>query len=100
MAGRCRPPHSVALSANAVQPSVDTLNRGKIAALSEVRDKGKPGESRRRQATRLRRVQSRFASRAAEPLFPRSRAMRKVIMALAGLTGIIVACKSEIELMP
>jgi hypothetical protein len=33
----------------------------------EVSDKGKPGESRRRKATRLPRNQKRHASRAAEP---------------------------------
>ena len=35
-------------------------------ASTEVGDKGKPGESRRRKATRLKRVLKRYASRAAE----------------------------------
>jgi len=46
-----------------------------IARLDGRRDKGKPGESRRRKATRLRRAM-RHASRAADQLQPRSVDMR------------------------
>jgi hypothetical protein len=46
---------------------------GRIASLFEVCDKGKPGESRRRKATRLKRLHGRHVSRAAESHYPGGR---------------------------
>src|SRR5713101_8678841 len=63
-------------------------------AFSEVCDKGKPGESRRRKATRLKRVVKRQASRAAESHYRGGRMLtRTFILAVTGC-AVIVACGS------
>src|SRR6266481_1037209 len=63
-------------------------------AFSEVCDKGKPGESRRRKATRLKRVFARQASRAAESHYRGGRmSTRTFILAVTGC-AVIVACGS------
>ncbi|MDB4870290.1 MAG: hypothetical protein JWL97_1294 [Gemmatimonadales bacterium] len=66
---------------------------GSLASL-EVCDKGKPGESRRRKATRLKRVLMRHASRAAESHSRGGRVMRAFILAVTGLAIGVTACGS------
>jgi uncharacterized protein YjdB len=62
---------------------------------SEVCDKGKPGESRRRKATRLRRNSTRHASRAAESHYAGgSVSKRSLILAVTGLAVGVTACGS------
>src|SRR5881398_1473935 len=59
----------------------------------EVSDKGKPGESRRRKATRLPRVSARHASRAADSHFRGGRIlMRTLFLAVTGLFIAVTAC--------
>src|SRR5438445_163513 len=63
---------------------------------SEVGDKGKPGESRRRKATRLKRAVGRYASLAADSHYRRGRIpMRALILAVAGLAVSVTACSSN-----
>jgi uncharacterized protein YjdB len=59
-----------------------------------VCDKGKPGESRRRKATRLQRISMRHASRAAESHYTGERFMRAFILAVTGLAISVTACSS------
>src|SRR6266516_318134 len=61
----------------------------------EVGDKGKPGESRRRKATRLTRATARHASRAADSHYRGGRSfMRAFILAVTGLAFGVTACSS------
>src|SRR2546421_12334123 len=63
-------------------------------ASPEVGDKGKPGESRRRKATRLTRATARYASRAADSHYRGGRVMRAFILAVTGLAFGVTACSS------
>jgi uncharacterized protein YjdB len=73
----------------------DGSNRtaGSLAS-TEVCDKGKPGENRRRKATRLQREVTRHASRAAETHYRGGRdLMRTFNLAVTGL-ALVTACSS------
>jgi uncharacterized protein YjdB len=62
----------------------------------EVCDKGKPGESRRRKATRLIHAQACYASRAADSHYLGGRdCMRTAFLAVAGLAYGATACSSS-----
>src|SRR3981081_2715771 len=64
-------------------------------ASPEVSDKGKPGESRRRKATRLKRVLTRQASRAAESHYRGGRVSKRTfILAVTGIAIGVAACGS------
>src|SRR5947199_7927665 len=70
----------------------------------EVTDKGQPGESRRRKASRLKRVNPRQASRAAESHYRGGRMnMRTIFLAVTGLFIAVTACSdggTSVEVAP